>query len=135
MKRIYWQCAILWFFLAIIAIVNGTIREFGYKPLVGDYIAHLISTILYIGMMLAVMAIYFRRIVVTKNKHELLKIGFSLLIATIIFEFIFGHYVIGHPWEKLFADYNIFQGRVWGIVLLAILFGPRLVGKTKESSV
>lgn len=126
---------VLWILLAVLAILNGTIRQYGYKPFVGDQIAHVISTVLYIGMMLAVMSVYFRKIVVAKTKKELLQIGFSLLIATIIFEFIFGHYVIGHPWEKLLADYNIFQGRVWGIVLLAILFGPRLVGKTKESSV
>ena len=122
---------LLWVLLAVLAILNGTVREFGYKPLVGDYIAHVISTVSYIGIMLGVMYVYFRKVLIMSDKKMLIAVGTKLLIATIAFEFIFGHYVIGHSWEKLFADYNIFQGRVWGVVLLFILIGPRLVGKTK----
>ncbi|MHC1604588.1 MAG: hypothetical protein ACXQTP_01265 [Candidatus Methanofastidiosia archaeon] len=48
---------------------------------------------------------------------------------TITFEFIVGHYIIGHPWSKLLADYNILKGRVWSLILLTILAGPYFIGK------
>ncbi|QQS44050.1 hypothetical protein IPM65_00355 [Candidatus Roizmanbacteria bacterium] len=124
---------LLWVILAVLAILNGTVREFGYKPLVGDYLAHVISTVSYVLVMFGVMYFFFRKILVVDDARALLKIGLQLLLATIIFEFVFGHYVIGHPWEKLFADYNILQGRVWGLVLIAILFGPRIVGRNPVS--
>ena len=43
---------------------------------------------------------------------------------TITFEFAAGHYVFGNPWEKLLADYNILEGRIWSLVLLTILLAP-----------
>ena len=46
------------------------------------------------------------------------------LVMTIIFEFGFGHYIMGHSWQKLFADYNILQGRVWSLFLLWIMVMP-----------
>jgi hypothetical protein len=31
------------------------------------------------------------------------------------FEFLVGHYVMGHPWSRLLHDYNILAGRLWGV--------------------
>ncbi len=45
---------------------------------------------------------------------------------TVIFEFGFGHYIMGHSWSKLLHDYNLLAGRLWLVVLLAILTGPYL---------
>jgi hypothetical protein len=56
-------------------------------------------------------------------------IGAIWFVSTIIFEFGFGHYVVGHPWAHLFNDYNIFQGRVWGLFLLWVLIMPVVIHK------
>jgi hypothetical protein len=45
----------------------------------------------------------------------------------VLFEFGFGHYIAGHPWEKLVADYDVLEGRVWSLVLLAESLSPWLV--------
>jgi len=37
---------------------------------------------------------------------------------TVAFEFLAGHYVFGTPWHQLVADYNIFRGRIWVLVLI-----------------
>ena len=52
--------------------------------------------------------------------------------ATIMFEFLFGHYVMGHSWDSLWADYHIFQGRLWPLVLMVTLFGPLVARKIRE---
>ena len=41
-----------------------------------------------------------------------------------IFEFLFGHYVGKHSWSRLFHDYNILEGRLWSLVLMAIALAP-----------
>jgi apolipoprotein N-acyltransferase len=46
------------------------------------------------------------------------------LLATIAFEFGFGHFVAGHSWSKLLADYNVFNGRLWLLVLVWITIMP-----------
>jgi len=53
-------------------------------------------------------------------------VGAGWVICTVLFEFVFGHYVMNHPWEKLLADYNVFRGRTWVLVLLAEFFSPVL---------
>jgi hypothetical protein len=45
---------------------------------------------------------------------------------TIIFELLFGHYVIGHSFAKLFEDYNVLKGRVWLLVLIWTTVAPYL---------
>ncbi|MDX1489006.1 MAG: hypothetical protein R3268_12435, partial [Acidiferrobacterales bacterium] len=49
------------------------------------------------------------------------------LVLTVAFEFGFGHYIAGHSWERLFADYNIMQGRVWSLFLVWMLILPFVV--------
>lgn len=120
-----------WFPMIIIAIFNGTLREYGYKPFVGDLTAHWISTLL----MILFISLY---ILAISNKWKIVSAGQSLsiggiwLIMTVIFEFGFGHYIIGHPWSTLLHDYNIFEGRTWILVLLAIFLLPYLSYKMRK---
>ena len=46
---------------------------------------------------------------------------------TLAFEFLFGHYVAGHSWSRLIADYNILEGRVWSLFLVWIAVLPYVV--------
>ena len=62
------------------------------------------------------------------TKIDLLLIGALWLTLTVVFEFGFGHYVIGHPWKYLLADYNIFKGRLWSLVLLVTFVSPLFWG-------
>jgi hypothetical protein len=106
-----------------IAIINGLARNNLYAPHVSELLAHQISSIS--GIIL--FGLYFwvlnLRWPMTKTGQSLL-IGFNWLLLTILFEFIFGHYVIGHSWEKLLFDYNIFKGRLWSLVLFWTFIGP-----------
>lgn len=44
----------------------------------------------------------------------------------VAFEFLFGHYVAGHSWERLLHDYNLVAGRVWLILLVWVALAPSL---------
>ncbi len=46
---------------------------------------------------------------------------------TIAFEFGFGHFVAGHSWGRLLADYNLLTGHVWVLFLLWVLVVPIVV--------
>ena len=72
--------------------------------------------------------LFVKRIKLTET-YIALFIGIFWLVLTIIFEFLFGHFVIGHSWEKLFADYNIFKGRLWLLVLLNNVIAPIISSK------
>jgi hypothetical protein len=115
-----------WVLFIPIAIANGVLRETVYKPQVGDLAAHQISTLIASASFLLLAYAMLRRFVADVADRTLLKIGIAWVVATIGFEFGFGHYVDGRSWSRLLRDYDIIKGRVWSLFLLTMLVAPRL---------
>jgi predicted membrane-bound spermidine synthase len=97
-------------------------------PQLGEQTAHQIGTLLFLIVQFLIIYLFIKRIKL-KEIITAVFIGIFWLILTVCFEFLFGHYVIGHSWEKLFADYNIFKGRLWLLVLLNNLIAPIISSK------
>jgi hypothetical protein len=112
----------------VAGILNGVFRESFITPKVGEHAGHVISTIILICVILVVTYLFINNLTINYTMTDLLLIGAFWLILTVLFEFGFGHYVVGHSWSRLFADYNILKGRVWSLVLLATFIAPFLFG-------
>ena len=126
-----WKYVLAWIPMVFIAIGNGLFREKFFASRMTELQAHQASTIsililfsIYIWILLA--------LVKPESAKQAMMIGLLWLGLTVIFEFLFGHYVAGHSWQKLFNDYNIFQGRVWIVVLLWITAGPYVIYKLQN---
>jgi hypothetical protein len=112
-----------WFLLALVAVGNGVLREATYGKHVSELLAHQISTgtcILLTGLLVWGIS----RLWPLESSGQAWVIGACWLLATIAFEFGFGHFVAGHSWSKLLADYNVFNGRLWLLVLVWITIMP-----------
>jgi hypothetical protein len=118
----------LWFVLVFAAIVNGAIRNIVYTKYVGELTAHQISVITGIILFGIIFWLIFRKWTPFSSQQAIM-IGVMWLVMTIAFEFLFGHFVMGNSWDKLFHDYNLFQGRLWIIVLLWVTFAPYIFYK------
>jgi hypothetical protein len=129
MKAIYLQALGIWIVMLIFAIINATLRNEVYGPKVTELLAHQISTIIYIAGIILVMVLFFSRTTAPYAPKDLIVIGILWMVLTVIFEFGFGHYVIGHTWLRLLHDYNIFEGRIWSLVLITELIGPYIIGR------
>jgi len=115
-----------WFLFMILAIINAGIRNGVYKPIVGDLTAHQISTLIFVIVIFVVTYLILRFSDLNLSDSQALLMGTIWLILTIGFEFIAGHYAFGNSWEKLLADYNILNGRIWSLVLLIEFIAPLL---------
>ena len=118
----------IWIMLAVSAIVVATFRVVVLLPQIGEQTAHQLGTGLYLIVQFIIICLFIRKMKI-KDVKTLLGIGIFWVVITIIFEFVFGHFVMGHPWQKLFADYNLFNGRLWVLVLINNLFSPLISGK------
>ena len=114
---------LFWLILAIVAVGNGILRQATYGRYMSDLAAHQVSTVT--GILLI------GGVVWSLNRHwpigsasEAWIIGLCWMLMTVVFEFGFGHYVAGHSWSRLFADYNLFAGRVWSLFLVWITVVP-----------
>ncbi len=126
----YVKAACLWLGFLVVAIACGFIREKflvpGFGPTGGRALGTLLVAVIIFGMIYA-----YTGKLTGASRAELFKLGLGWTVATIMFEFLFGHYVMGHAWASLWADYNVFQGRSWPLVLLVTLFGPLLARKMR----
>jgi len=122
MKTIYTHI-LFWFVFPFVAILNGALREVIYKKFVGDILAHQISTVTGIIFFGIIFYFIFKKWKIESVKHAIL-VGLIWLGLTILFEFGFGHYIMGNPWEKLLHDYNLAEGRVWSLFLVWVIIAP-----------
>ncbi|MGE5808015.1 MAG: hypothetical protein ACM32I_02710 [Nitrospirota bacterium] len=113
-----------WFGMMVLAIINGGLRDFGYKASVGDLPAHQISTV----VLLALLAGYIwllTRIWPIKSAKQAWIIGVMWFLMTEVFEFGMG-LAQGDSWSELVYAYNVFAGQVWILIPLWVLVGPYL---------
>jgi len=116
----------VWLLLAMVAIANGIVRQSTYGKFVSELTAHQIST--FTGMLaFGVIVWSIHRFWPIQSTTQAWTIGVCWLVMTVIFEFGFGHYIAGHSWEKLLADYNLSEGRVWSLFLIWIVVLPMVV--------
>ncbi len=119
-----------WLILLIVAIINGAIREVVYKNSLGELRAHQASTLSGI-ILFAIIVWGLSRLWPLHSAKQAWTVGFIWLMLTVVFEFLFGHFAMGHPWSKLLNDYNIFEGRVWLLVLIWTTVAPYVFYKLK----
>ena len=112
-----------WLGMVILAIFNGAIREKVFGKLMDELTAHQLSTlagIILFGVYIWILTGLYR----IESSRQALLIGGIWFIMTTLFEFVFGHYVMGHPWNRLLHDYNILKGRVWSLILIWTFVAP-----------
>lgn len=112
-----------WFPMIFIAIANGLFREKILRSHLSELRAHQVSTATMIILFGVYVWVLFK-IWFPTSANQAILIGLIWLLLTIVFEFLFGHYVAGHSWDKLLHDYNIFKGRVWVLILIWISLAP-----------
>ena len=128
----YWRAATTWLILLVVAVVCGAARTALLQPRVGEQAAHVIGTIVGVSLQAVVIWMLVPWIEPGLSRHRLIGIGAGWLAATVLFEFGFGHYVLGHAWTRLLADYNVLAGRLWILVLVNVLVTPFFTGEFRR---
>jgi len=112
-----------WLLVTIAMIVNGAFRVTILQPWFGERVADVVSAGLGIGLILLFTRPFLRRLEAPTHR-KLLAISGAWLALTVAFEFLFGHYVMGESWAVLLANYNILRGRLWPLILVALVLAP-----------
>ena len=122
---------LFWLVLMVLAVGNGILREASYGLHLAELHAHQLSTLVAAALFgVAVWLLSRKR--VPASLAQSLQIGVVWLVLTLIFEFLFGHYIAGHSWGRLLQDYDILSGRLWVLLLVWITVLPLLVYRLHE---
>lgn len=124
------RALVIWCALLVIAILNGALRVAWLIPRFGDTWGDIVSTVS-LSAAIVLLAAYTIGWMRPRTWGEAWIIGACWLGLTSAFEFLGGHYLFGRPWDMLLADYNLSQGRIWIVVLVATAVEPVAAARTR----
>jgi hypothetical protein len=117
------RAVLAWLALLLFAILNGALRQALLIPSLGEQAGHVVSTLLLSAIILGAAWVLLPWIH-PRTTRDAWIVGALWLVLTVAFEFLGGHYLFGDPWEDLLAAYNVAQGRIWFLVLIATWLAP-----------
>lgn len=123
------RAAVVWLALLVVAFAAAALRAGLLEPRIGEPAAHVAGTIMVVITFAVLIWLAAPWVVPDLARGRLAAVGVGWTLATMAFEFGFGHYVMGHPWSRLLADYDITAGRLWVLVLLTLLLMPVVTGE------
>lgn len=123
MGKVILKAGVIWVLLLALAILNAAARERLFVPWFGPRLALLLS-----GASLSVLVFLATLLSVgwpkARTAASYWLVGALWLIMTVSFEFLFGHFVAGHPWDTLLQAYRLPSDNLWLLVLFVILVAP-----------
>jgi len=126
------KAALWWLLLCAAAFSAGAARVKLLEPRLGELTAHQIGTVFLCAAIAA--AAYYAVTASNLTPADALALGTTWFLLTLAFEFGFFHFAMGVPWEKLLADYKIWEGRIWPFALASDLLAPWLIGLWLKAS-
>lgn len=119
----YGKVLAAWCAMLAISVANGVLRDFTYGRFISELAAHQLSTLIGLLLLGAFMRAVLRRYP-PADSASAWHIGLAWMGMTVAFEFLFFHYVGGHSWSDLLANYNVLRGRVWVLVPFWLAVAP-----------
>lgn len=123
-----------WLITLPFMIVNGIVRELVIKSVVSPAVAEAISVALGITIVVVVTRRVLRPLA-GKSAADLVRASVTLVVLTVAFEFLFGHYVDRKSWSELVANYEIWNGKLWPVALAVIAAMPFVWGRWSREEV
>jgi hypothetical protein len=117
------KAILAWLLLFAVMFANGAVRVVVLQPQLGEDRARQGASLSGLALVLIVSWL-FVRVSPEASTAKLWWVGVAWLVATVAFEFLFGHFVSGLSWHALLADYNILRGRLWSLILIGVCLGP-----------
>ena len=121
----------VWCLMALLAILNGLLRDKVLVKWLGDTIALPLSGII-LSILVFTIVYFLIELFKTKSVWGYLLIGLSWVFMTIAFEYIFGHWVMGKTWGQIHRVFDPSQGDLLILVLLVTLLSPWLAAIMKQ---
>jgi hypothetical protein len=120
----------IWLLIIGVEIVHGVLRTFYLAPYVGDFQARQIGV--FTGSLLILAIAYLGvRWLRASTDAALLCVGPIWLALTLVFEFTFGPWVLGRPWDDLLLDFKIWRGGFFALGLLFLTLAPLLASRLR----
>ena len=112
-----------WGLLALAMSLNGVFREAALKRWMQAGAADIVSAALGAAISLLGTRPFFLPLAGAPTR-QLMKGSVVLVLLTVVFEFAVGRFVDHASWAELLANYAIWRGRLWPVLLVLVALTP-----------
>ena len=117
-----------WLMIIPLAVLNGALRDFALRSLLGWY-ALPVSGVLLCGMIVLLAWLRVPRFG-NCGLRQLVLVGVVWAVLAVIFECLLG-VALNRPWVDLAAAYDLRSGNLWLLVVVCAGFAPWLAAKMR----
>ncbi|MFH1458033.1 MAG: hypothetical protein ABIG31_02560 [Candidatus Omnitrophota bacterium] len=130
-SRLLLKIIAVWIILMAVESVHGTLRILFLVPRIGELPAKQISFLPGLALILFITYLFIPWIG-AKTTRPLIITGVIWVVLTFIFEIGLGRLVFNYSWDKVFADYDLFNGGLMLIGLLILVIAPWSMAKLQR---
>lgn len=112
-----------WLPMPVMGMINGILRGAVYGEALGEPLAHQVSAVTLILLLLIYGLLVRTRLDLVTTTDAFLH-GIIWTSLTVCFEFILGYWIFRQPMNVVMENYNIADGQWWPFVLLFIFLLP-----------
>jgi hypothetical protein len=123
----------IWAVLLVFAMLIGGGKVAFIIPKLGEHIGQIIGTLIFCPVIFVV-TWYSIRWINPNGIRDAIVVGILWLILTEAFEFLAGRYLFEKSWEQLFYEYQIWEGRIWVLILVTLLASPIIAARLRIKS-
>jgi hypothetical protein len=123
------KSVVIWAAILVLAMLNGTLREFVLVPLFGKTAGLVTSGLLLAGLVFAV-AYGSIPLLGSHPPGTFVAIGVGWLLLTLAFEFSFG-LLRGKPLAEILSAYAFRDGNLWSLVLVVTALAPWMAARLR----
>ena len=124
------KASLAWLLIMLGAIANGVARQQLLEPVLGAAIALPLS-----GVLLSLIILLASWLLVPwigrARAPTWLAIGIHWVVLTLLFEYLFGHFVAGIPWIEIWRVFDVTTGNLFSLALLSAALSPWLAARLR----
>lgn len=121
----------IWFVMVVAAVGNGLVRERLLVPWLGGAVALPLSGIL-LALLVFIIVFLCLPIFGRESLAGYLSLGMFWCCCTLLFEFGFGHFIVGMSWREILQLFNLAEGNLFSFVLFVTLFSPWMSARLRK---
>ncbi len=119
-----------WFIVFITTIVVEQAWILSIETFLPVELSYILRYIVLFVLLLFVVNLVFKKLVPRYRRSRMLLVGLVWLILFIAFDIVYQYFILSINPDLVLLDYNLFAGRLRGLVLLVMFFGPFFMVRT-----
>ncbi|TFG28892.1 hypothetical protein EU528_10585 [Candidatus Thorarchaeota archaeon] len=119
-----------WIFMPIITVVFEWLWITYIATVLTAEISYVMRNLILFFLLILTVNVVFKKLVPRYRRGSMLIVGLLWVLLFVVFDFMFQYYINMINPDVFLLDYNIFAGRLRGLLLLVMFFGPFFMVRT-----